>query len=422
MVAKINVGNSLRGALEYNGQKVNEGEGKVLASHKIFDNGTGTMDIARVMADFERYLPARMRTENPVIHISLNPHPDDRLTDTELSDIAREYMEKIGYGGQPYVVFKHEDIDRHHLHIVSIRVGLDGKRINNDYIHRRSKRATNALEKKYGLRPSGDRKQRMEPGAFRKVDVSAGNVKRQIGNVLKGLSGNYRFQSLGEYRALLSLYNITVEEARGEVNGREYRGFVYLATDNKGNKIGNPIKASRFGKYAGYEAFEATCVASKDLIREKDLGKYTKGRVLAVLRRASGKEELVSLLKAKGVDVVFRETDTGRIYGATFIDHNTGCVLNGSRMGKELSANALQEWVTAKDSPIPMGTGTTATGQPTGEREPFAPFVPQPHESGEESVTGGMFDLSLTTGTDPEEEAFRRKMQRKKKKKKGRGI
>ena len=140
------------------------------------------------------------------------------------------------------------------------------------------------------------------------------------------------------------------------------------------------------------------------------------------MRRASGREELVSLLKAKGVDVVFRETDTGRIYGATFIDHNTGCVLNGSRMGKELSANALQEWVTAKDSPIPMGIGTTATGQPTGEREPFAPFVPQPHEPGEESVTGGMFDLSLTTGTDPEEEAFRRKMQRKKKKKKGRGI
>ena len=79
------------------------------------------------------------------------------------------------------------------------------------------------------------------------------------------------------------------------------------------------------------------------MIREKDLGKYTKGRIIAVLRRASGREELVSLLKAKGVDVVLRETDTGRIYGATFIDHNTGCVLNGSRMGKELSANALQD-------------------------------------------------------------------------------
>ena len=206
------------------------------------------------------------------------------------------------------------------------------------------------------------------------------------------------------------------------MNGREYRGFVYSATDDAGNKVGNPIKASRFGKYAGYEAFEATCAASKNMIREKDLGKYTKGRVLAVLRRASGREELVSLLKAKGVDVVLRETDTGRIYGATFIDHNTGCVLNGSRMGKELSANALQEWVVVSNSPIPKGIGTTDPQQHTGEREPFMPSEPQVHEQSEDSVTGGLFDLSLASGTDPEEEAFRHRMQRKKRKKKGRGI
>lgn len=422
MVANMNVGSSLYGALAYNGEKVNEGEGKLLAANKILDNGTGTLDIARAVADFERYLPARMRTEKPIVHISLNPHPDDKLTDTELSDIAREYMEKIGYGDQPYVVFKHEDIDRHHLHIVSIRVGQDGKRLNNDYIHRRSKRATNALEGKYGLRPSGNSRQRVEQGEARKVDASAGNVKRQIGNVLKGLSGNYRFQSLGEYRALLSLYNITVEEARGEVNGREYRGFVYSATDEAGTKVGNPLKASRFGKYAGYEAFDAQCAVSRTEIKDKELARRTKAAILTALRQASGKDELVRVLKTGGIDTVLRETDTGRIYGATFIDHNTGCVLNGSRMGKELSANALQQWVVASGSPIPTGIGTVAPMQHTAEREPSAPFTPQQREADGDSVTGGMFDLSLASGTDPEEEAFRRQMQRKKKKRKGRGI
>ena len=422
MVAKINVGNSLHGALAYNGQKVNEGEGKLLASNKIFDNGTGTVDIDRATADFERYLPARMRTEKPVIHISLNPHPEDKLTDTELTDIAREYMEKIGYGNQPYIVFKHEDIDRHHLHIVSIRVGEDGKRLNNDYIHRRSKRATNALEKEYGLHTSGNDRQRLETEALHKVDASGGNVKRQVGNVLKAISETYRFQSLGEYRALLSLYNITVEEARGEVNGREYRGFVYSATDDAGIKVGNPLKASRFGKHAGYDTFDKWCAASKAEIKEKELALRTKTAILSTLWQASGKEELVRVLKSKGIDTVLRETDTGRIYGATFIDHNTGCVLNGSRMGKELSANALQEWIVASNSPTPTGIGTTAPQQHTGEREPFTPTVSQSHEPGEDSMTGGMFDLSVASGTDPEEEAFRRNMQRKKKKKKGRGI
>ena len=422
MVAKINIGNSLYGALSYNGQKVNEGDGKLLATHKVFDTGDGKLDIARCMEDFKRYMPEQVRCENPIAHISLNPHPDDKPNDAELMNMAQEYLEKLGYGNQPYVVFKHEDIDRHHLHIVTLNVDEKGKKLDDSYLHRRSKRATNALEKKYGLHPSGNSRQRLEQGVLRKVDVSEGDVKRQVGNVLKALSENYRFQSLGEYRALLSLYNITVEEARGEVHGRQYRGFVYSATDGAGTKTGNPLKASRFGKYAGYEAFDKWCAASRTEIKEKELAGRTKAVILATLRQASGKDELVRLLKSKGIDTVLRETDTGRIYGATFIDHNTNCVLNGSRMGKELSANALQEWAVAASSPIPTGIGTTALQQHTGEQEPFVPFTRQVHEPGEDSVTGGMFDLSVASGTDPEEEAFRRKMQRKKKKKKGRGI
>lgn len=422
MVTKISLGKSLYGALAYNGEKINKEQGRLLATNRIFNDGSGTVDIAKAMEGFLAFMPATVRTEKPVLHISINPHPDDVLTDTELQEIAREYLDRLGYGNQPYMVYKHEDIDRHHLHIVTLNVDERGKKLNDSYLHRRSKRATNALEKKYGLYPSGNSKQRLEQGALRKVDASGGNVKRQVGNVLKALSETYRFQSLGEYRALLSLYNITVEEARGEVHGREYRGFVYSATDDAGVKTGNPLKASRFGKYAGYEAFDNRCAASRKEIKDKELTGRTKAVILATIRQASGKDELVRLLKSKGIDTVLRETDTGRIYGATFIDHNTNCVLNGSRMGKELSANALQEWVVAASSPIPTGIGTTDPQQHTGEREPFVPFTKQVHEPEEDSVTGGMFDLSIVPGTDPEEEAFRRKMQRKKKKRKGRGI
>ncbi len=70
-----------------------------------------------------------MKIEKPVVHISLNPHPEDVLTDIELQNIAREYLEKLGFGNQPYLVFKHEDIDRHHLHIVTVNVDENGKRL-----------------------------------------------------------------------------------------------------------------------------------------------------------------------------------------------------------------------------------------------------------------------------------------------------
>ena len=409
MVAKINVGNSLFGALAYNGEKVNEGHGRLLATHKIFDEGTGKLDIRQAAEDFARYLPQQVRTAKPVVHISLNPHPDDRLSDAELTAIAEEYLARLGYGNQPYAIFKHEDIDRHHLHIVTLCVDEKGKKIGDSFLHRRSKDITRALEKQYGLHPA-ERKRQTQQEPLHRVDAAAGDVKKQIGNVLKGISGRYRFQSLGEYRALLSLYNVTVEECRGEVQGREYHGFVYSALDAQGEKVGTPIKASRFGKRYGFGAFERWCTASKKQIKEQKLGDMTKATALAALRRTKDRAEFVAALKAKGVDVVLRETETGRIYGATFIDHRTGCVLNGSRLGKALSANALQEHFAPPAPGIPLSIDLP---QPSAETA-AKPSQAAGHEELPDAL--GLFSVD-TGGADAEEQAFMREMQRRKKKK-----
>ena len=117
MVAKISVGSSLYGAIAYNGEKINEAQGRLLTTNRIYNDGSGTVDIGKAMEGFLTFLPPQMKIEKPVVHISLNPHPEDVLTDIELQNIAREYLEKLGFGNQPYLVFKHEDIDRHHLHI-----------------------------------------------------------------------------------------------------------------------------------------------------------------------------------------------------------------------------------------------------------------------------------------------------------------
>lgn len=66
-----------------------------------------------------------------MIHLSLNPHPDDRLSDGQLEAIGREYMEKLGYGDQPYIIFRHEDNARPHIHIVSLRIDEQGRKIRD---------------------------------------------------------------------------------------------------------------------------------------------------------------------------------------------------------------------------------------------------------------------------------------------------
>jgi hypothetical protein len=415
MVAKISIGCSLYGALAYNGEKINEGKGKLLVTNKIFDDGTGKMDIHRAVEDFKCYMPPQVRTEKPVMHISLNPHPDDKLTDVELSDIAREYMEKLGYGNQPYMVYKHEDINRHHLHIVSIRVDENGKCLNNAYNFHRSKAITRELEKQYGLH-TAERQRTTGQEPVHKVNTADGNVKKQIGNVTKSLM-RYHFQTLGEYRALLSIYNVTVEIVQGEAHGREYNGLVYSSTDDKGNKVGNPFKSFCFGKTVGYEAIEKHFAFSKEQIREKKLASRTKDAVTTALRQTTNPGDFIAVLKTKGIDTVLRETDTGRIYGATFIDHNTGCVLNGSRLGKELSANALQEHF----SNVPKDTQQSNDLHSSG----LAPLKEQEHDlSQQNDFSGSEFGLLSfgTQGVDSEEEAFIRRMQRKKKKRQQRNI
>ena len=417
MVAKISFGSSLYGALAYNGEKINKEEGKLLATNKIFDDCSGKTSIANALRDFQRYLSPHIRTEKPVVHISLNPHPDDVLTDMEMENIAREYLERMGYGNQPYMVYKHEDIDRHHMHIVTIRVDENGKCLNSRYNYHRSKAITRDLEEKYNLHKA-DRKQRQADNPLRKVDVSQGNVKKQVANTVKSLCTTYRFQSLGEYRALLSLYNISLEEVRGEVGGREYHGFVYSATDGQGNKVGNPFKASKIDKSVGVEAIEKRfAYSAKKFKEDKKLSEMTKHSVEAVLKQTYHKDKFIELLKAKGIDVVFRHTADGRIYGATFIDHRTQSVFNGSRLGTNLSANALQEHFTLpyeNEQPILL----------TIPKEDGAISEQERHDSSLFDEYGSGLGLMAGNGSSNEaqEAAFDRELRRKKKKRKGRNL
>jgi len=161
MVAKISVGSSLYGALSYNGEKINKEEGRVLCTNKIYVPPDGKIGIPEMVEDFKNYMPKTGRTKKPVLHISLNPHPDDVLSDSDLANIAREYLDKLGFGEQPYIIYKHTDIERHHIHIVTVNVDEQGKRLNMDFIHRRSKKATTEIEEKYNLRKA--ERQRLDP-------------------------------------------------------------------------------------------------------------------------------------------------------------------------------------------------------------------------------------------------------------------
>ena len=364
MVAKISIGSSLYGALAYNGEKINEARGRILGSNKVVIPPDGHARIAQMVEDFKSFMPKMGRTKKPVLHISLNPHPEDRLTDQDFEILAREYLDKLGFGDQPFVIYKHEDIDRHHIHIVTVNVNEQGKRLNQAFLFRRSKAITNELEQKYNLHKA--QREKVSPDTpIRKLDPS-GDIKRQVQNTVKLVGMRYKFQTLGEYNAILSLYNIRCEPTDGRINGREYHGLVYFAMNDNGDTVSTPFKASRLGKFASRAAVEGHFERSKENVEIRP----TKRIVASVMAQSSGQDDFIASLNSKGIDLVLRYNEDGRIYGATFVDHNTHTVLNGSRLGKEFSANAFERWFNGDgEKPILSASGTPNpdTAQTTGD-------------------------------------------------------
>ena len=440
MVAKISLGNSLYGALAYNGEKINKEDGRLLDTNKIYNDGSGSVDIKRTFADFMRWMPSTTMSEEPMVHITLNPHPDDVLTDAQYTQLAHEYMEKMGFGDMPYMVYKHMDIGRHHLHIVALRVDTDGKCISDRNNYYRSKNICRELEAKYNLRPT--ERQRVTPDTpITRLDPS-GDIKKQLANTVKLVAMRYRFRTPGEFNAVLGLFNVKCEQVDGRARGREYHGMVYFALDDNGNVIAAPLKGARLGKFASRTAIDNRFERAAREIEDRNLTTATRARVEPILAASTGLDDFKTRLKEEGIDLVLRFTDEGRIYGVTFIDHNSMCVFNGSRLGREYSANAINEHFNSAegqqqtppqpqkqapsvDTPVPVNDEDS--GQNTGGQDNAADIgteqtrAPRQSQAAAQSDDYGFtipgLDLFHNGQTiNPDEEAFIRRMKRKKKK------
>lgn len=331
--------------MRYNKEKVDKDEAEVLLWQKMLEpyDKCGRLDIDACMESFMPYLEANRRTTNMVFHASLNPSPEDRLTDDQLRDIAQEYMERMGYGNQPYIVFKHKDIERQHLHIVSLRVDEQGCKLPHDFEARRSMEILRDLECKYDMHPSVKGQEQTATPDLRKVNYKAGNVKQQLSSVVRSCLRNYRCSSYGELRTLLELFNVSVEERTGTIEGRNYAGIVYGALTDDGYGTGTPFKSSKIGKDVGYKALQTYYAKSKERLKVPGALDRLQLSVRNAMSPHNTRDEFRQLLKADGIDAMFRINPAGRIYSVMFIDHNAGIVANGSVLGKEFSANTFNE-------------------------------------------------------------------------------
>jgi hypothetical protein len=406
MVAKIKSGKSLIGALNYNEYKVKQDKASLIEAAGYYKDCCD-LNFYDKLLRLTDLAGRNERTKTNTVHISLNFANGENLSDETLSAIVKDYMKGIGFENQPYLVYRHTDAGHPHIHIVTTNIKKDGERISLHYLgQNQSEKIRKAIEIKYKL-TKAEEQQKQKPNL--KTDISAAEygkseTKRVITNILGYTLRAYKFTSITELNAVLQQYNIQAD--RGSKESRMYAkaGLVYWVLDNKGNKVGVPIKASSIYGKPMLKTLEEKFRLNEMLRKPLKAGLIQ--AIDDVLAKPQSKNSFQKSLREKGIQVLFRQNGDGRIYGVTFIDQKSKAVFNGSDLGKAYSANLL----TAAFRPEP------SPGHKTHNRQDG---IRQMHDSGTLRQCNTLLDDLLRPESD--DQAALQKF-RKRKKRKGLNI
>ncbi len=347
MVAVIKTGHSIHRIVNYNENKVKEGVAECIGAIN-YPADPEDMSINMKLKCFLKQLELNQNVKRNSVHISLNFHASESQFQAEkLLAIAENYMEKIGFGKQPYLVYRHDDAAHPHIHIVSVKVRADGSRIDMNNIGRnQSEQARKSIENAFGLvRAEEQKKQvyKLEAIGARRALYGKLETKRSIQNVLDHVIGQYKYTSLPELNAVLQQYNVVAE--RGSENSRvfQHKGLLYRVLDADGKSVGVPIKASAFYSKPTLKNLEAK-FKKNEVTRMSHKARLKNAIELALLRKNGHTiSQLSKALEKNGIIAVLRKNKEGLIYGITYVDHQTKCVFNGSALGKQYSAKAIAE-------------------------------------------------------------------------------
>jgi hypothetical protein len=431
VVARINTSKSISKALNYNEQKVLQRKAEILGESG-FIRDVDRLNFYDKLNHFERFTSLNDTATTNTLHVSLNFDPSEKISNEKMLEIAEAYMNKIGFGEQPYLVYRHYDSGHPHLHIVSTNIERNGKRISMHNLGRnQSEKARREIEVEFDLVKAEEKKNadtlKLQPVDARKVTYGKSETRRAIANVLGPVINQYKFSSLAELNAVLKLYNIVADP--GQEGSRIYRhdGLTYRILDEQGNKVGIPQKASAFFMKPTLANLGKKFVANEPLKtpHRKKL-QTTIGWILN--KQPTSLEDFMKSLEKENISVVLRKGKEGIIYGITYVDHKTKCVFNGSDLGKQYSAKAiLEKWgqqVVPELATIhkSQANNKQAKGKPVKEKQPTIPKQEVKPQDQQEQGRYWTLPLNWNTPATGDDYMPYQLKKKKKRKRKGRSI
>jgi hypothetical protein len=281
MIAKILTSSSSFAGVAYNERKNEKGQSELLVA-KNFD-----LNESATKKDYKDYLIAmagiNQHVKKPQFHATISCKGREYSFE-ELKDIAEQWTDKMGYGKQPYLIYAHSDTANNHVHIVSVRVDENGKKISDSYENLRSQRVLNEIMK---------------------FDYSQ-KAERDFKNF-----SSYNFSTVAQFKLLFENAGWNVAEKDGKIfvnKGGEQRKTIEksLINDLINNNVNVPVPDEQRAKQISAL-----------------LHKYKEGLTHT---------ELKDLMKSKfGIDLIYHTgKDHTTPYGYSVIDHSGRKVYKGS--------------------------------------------------------------------------------------------
>lgn len=352
MVAIVHQSSSLRNAIQYNEQKVRLGGAEILHSGN-YPKDTELLSFTERFNRLKKQTALNTKVKVNTVHISLNFPDEDkkRLSDQILRSISDAYMQKIGFGNQPYLVYRHKDAGHEHVHIVTTNIQNNGKAISlHNLAKGRSLFAAKTIEKDFKLTVATNKHRQayqLTPVNALKIQYGKFGSKRAITNVLDHVLTKYKFESLHELNAVLKLYNVMADGGSSGTRIQKNGGLVYRILDANGTALGIPVKASLIYNKPTLKFLQQQCTLNRPLkVRHLPRVKNVIDSSLIQNRGNISLDSFTDQLKQKGIDTVLRRNNAGRLYGITYVDHKTGCIFNGSQLGKAYAATGLLQRLT----------------------------------------------------------------------------
>ncbi len=322
-------------SFRYSEQKVADGQASVIFSHNI-DNPSNPW------GTFARFENGSIKGDLFGLHITVNPSQEDNMTDEEITGFVQEYMEKLGYGQQPYLLYRHEDTGRVHYHIVSTRVAQNGYKIKDRQEYKRSQKAMRELSSKYhftiGRKNS---KKQVATNPHQGFDKSKGDSLAQIENITK-LAMTYHFKRGKEYIQLMHFYGVGVKTIK--------KGFSYYGLDkNTGKRCTDYFTSKNFPTMHEIVRHIENC--RKDEVNKLKEKERVHHLTNFALDKAVSEKHFRNILHKKGISVKFKMAMDGKLVEATFIDTQSKSLFsikdmkgNFSDLTLDKIAAARQQW------------------------------------------------------------------------------